>query len=139
MVGPGTGVAPFRGFLAERNSRLASGKNWLFFGERNFQTDFLYQTEFQDHLESGLLSRLDVAFSRDQKEKIYVQNRLEEKAKDLFNWLENGAYFYVCGDKENMAQDVENALLAVIEGQGKPAKEYLENLTKEGRYLRDVY
>jgi sulfite reductase (NADPH) flavoprotein alpha-component len=143
MVGPGTGIAPFRSFLFERNSRLAAGQNWLFFGERNFQTDFLYQSELQDFLASGLLTKLDVAFSRDQKEKIYVQNRMKEKAKELFAWLENGAYFYVCGDKENMAKDVENALLEIIANEGgkslEEAKEYLSNLSADGRYLKDVY
>lgn len=143
MIGPGTGIAPFRSFLYERNSRGASGKNWLFFGERNFQSDFLYQSELQDHLSSGLLTRLDVAFSRDQKEKIYVQNRLKEQAAEVFSWLENGAYFYVCGDKENMARDVENTLLAIIQNQGEKtfeqAKNYLENLSDEGRYLKDIY
>lgn len=143
MVGPGTGIAPFRSFLFERNSRLATGKNWLFFGERNFQTDFLYQSELQDFLTSGLLTKLDVAFSRDQKEKIYVQEKMTEKAKELFAWLENGAYFYVCGNKDNMANDVENTLLEIIANQGnkspKNAKEYLENLISNGRYLKDVY
>ncbi len=143
MVGPGTGVAPFRAFLAERNYRNASGKNWLFFGERNFQSDFLYQIEWQAHLESGLLSKMSVAFSRDQKEKIYVQDRIKENAKELYQWLENGAYFYVCGDKENMARDVENSLLEVIENEGnknrEQAQEYLSNLIEQDRYLRDVY
>jgi sulfite reductase alpha subunit-like flavoprotein len=143
MVGPGTGIAPFRSFLAERNARNSTGKNWLFFGERNFQSDFLYQVELQDHLASGLLSRLDVAFSRDQEKKIYVQNRIREKAADLYQWLEGGAYFYVCGDKENMARDVENALLELIQDQGEKsaeqAQEFLANLIEEGRYLRDVY
>lgn len=153
MVGPGTGVAPFRSFLAERNYRNASGKNWLFFGERNFRSDFLYQTEWQTYLESGLLSRMDVAFSRDQEvkfgtlraagNKIYVQNRMLEKSTELFKWLERGAFFYVCGDKENMARDVENALLAIIAKEGSKsenqAQEYLSSLNEQGRYLRDVY
>ncbi len=143
MVGPGTGVAPFRAFIAERNYRTASGKNWLFFGERNFQSDFLYQTEWQAHLESGLLSRMDVAFSRDQQEKIYVQNRMIEKSAELFKWLESGAFFYVCGDKQNMARDVENALLEIITKEGKKSKEqaeeYLASLSEQGRYLKDVY
>ncbi len=143
MVGPGTGIAPFRSFLAERNYRGSSGKNWLFFGERNFQTDFLYQVEWQAHLESGLLSKLDVAFSRDQNHKIYVQDRIKENAKEVYHWLENGAYFYVCGDKENMARDVEATLLDVIQSEGKisadEARNYLDQLVKEDRYLRDVY
>jgi sulfite reductase (NADPH) flavoprotein alpha-component len=143
MVGPGTGIAPFRGFLAERNFRDASGKNWLFFGDCTFQNDFLYQTEWQDYLESGLLTRMDVAFSRDQKEKIYVQHRIKEKAQDLYQWIENGAYFYICGDKEKMAKDVENALILAIGEQGNKteaeAKEFLEKMKEEGRYLTDVY
>ena len=143
MTGPGTGIAPFRSFLAERNYRNASGKNWLFFGERNFQTDFLYQSEWQAHLESGLLSKIDVAFSRDQNHKIYVQDRIKENAQEIYHWLENGAYFYVCGDKENMARDVENTLLDVIQSQGKisadEARNYLDHLVREDRYLRDVY
>ena len=143
MVGPGTGVAPFRAFLEERNYRGASGKNWLFFGERNFQSDFLYQIEWQAHLESGLLSNLDVAFSRDQKEKIYVQDRIKQNAKEVYQWLENGAYFYICGDKNNMARDVENSLLEVIISESarnkEQAQEYLSALTEQGRYLKDVY
>ena len=143
MIGPGTGIAPFRSFLAERNYRNASGKNWLFFGERNFQTDFLYQSEWQAHLESGLLSKIDVAFSRDQNHKIYVQDRIKENAQEIYHWLENGAYFYVCGDKENMARDVENTLLDVIQTIGKKsadeAKDYLDHLVQHDRYLRDVY
>ena len=107
MVGPGTGIAPFRSFIAERNYNGAEGKNWLFFGERTFQNDFLYQSEWQDHLDSGVLTKLDVAFSRDQEEKIYVQDRIRQNSEELYKWLENGAYFYVCGDKENMAKDVE--------------------------------
>ncbi len=143
MVGPGTGIAPFRAFVAERNFRSASGKNWLFFGECNFQTDFLYQTEWQSHLDSGTLSKLDVAFSRDQEKKIYVQNRILESSSELFKWLDSGAYFYVCGDKLKMAADVENALLTLIAKEGKKteeqAQEYLNSLAEEGRYLKDVY
>lgn len=143
MVGPGTGVAPFRSFVAERNSRGASGKNWLFFGDRNFKNDFLYQAEWLDYLNSGILTRLDVAFSRDQEEKIYVQHRLIEKGQEIFKWLEDGAYFYVCGDKKHMATDVENALLNLIAKEGglnqQKATEYLSNLSAEGRYLKDVY
>jgi len=143
MVGPGTGIAPFRAFMAQRNFDNATGKNWLFFGECNFLKDFFYQTEWQDHLTSGLLTKLSVAFSRDQQDKIYVQHRIKEQGKELFEWLENGAYFYVCGDKAKMAKDVENALLELIAQQGNKnatqAKEYLENLTEQGRYLLDVY
>ena len=143
MVGPGTGIAPFRAFLAERNYNGAKGKNWLFFGERNFQTDFLYQTEWLDYLDSGLLTKFDVAFSRDQKQKIYIQNRMAENAEQLYSWLENGAYFYICGDKEKMAKDVENCLLNIIEKQGNKtaerAREYLADLEEQGKYLKDVY
>ena len=143
MVGPGTGIAPFRAFMAERNFQNSSGKSWLFFGECNFLKDFLYQTEWQDHLESGLLSKIDVAFSRDQEEKIYVQHKITEQGEEIFNWLENGAYFYVCGDKEKMSKDVETSLLKVIEIKGnKTADEavnYLEELKNQDRYLLDVY
>lgn len=143
MVGPGTGVATFRSFIAERNYRLATGKNWLFFGERNFSSDFLYQTEWQDYLESGLLSKLDVAFSRDSDKKIYVQDRIKENSKEIYHWLENGAYFYICGDKDNMAKDVENCLLEIIAEQScktaDQAQNYLDNLKEQGRYLKDVY
>ncbi len=143
MVGPGTGIAPFRSFMAQRNFSAASGKNWLFFGECNFLKDFLYQTEWQDYLDSELLTNIDVAFSRDQKEKIYVQHKIKERGKELFNWLEKGAYFYVCGDKEKMSKDVEDSLLKVIEEFGKKSKkqagEYLDKLKEEERYLLDVY
>ena len=143
MVGPGTGVAPFRAFLQERNYRGSSAKNWLFFGEQTFQNDFLYQIEWQAYLESGLLSKMSVAFSRDQKEKIYVQNRIKENAKELYQWLINGAYFYICGDKDNMALDVEKCLLEVISSEGGKSKdqaqEYLSALVESGRYLKDVY
>lgn len=143
LIGPGTGVAPFRSFIAERNYRLASGKNWLFFGDRNAQSDFLYQSEWQDHLASGVLTQMDVAFSRDQDAKIYVQDRLREKAVEVFDWLEKGAYLFVCGDKDKMAKDVEKQLLEIIKIQGNKndaeAQDYLDNLTQTERYLKDVY
>ena len=143
MVGPGTGIAPFRSFIAERNYRLASGKSWLFFGERNAQSDFLYQSEWQDHLSSGILTKMDVAFSRDQDAKMYVQDRIKENGAEIFKWLENGAYFYICGDKEKMAKDVEKQLLETIKIQGnktiEEAKSYLEKLIKTERFLKDVY
>lgn len=143
MVGPGTGIAPFRSFVAERNYRDAAGKNWLFFGEQHFVSDFLYQSEWQDHLSSGILTKMDVAFSRDQDQKIYVQDRIKENGQELYNWLEEGAYFYICGDKENMAKDVENALLEVIAKYGnkdnEQAQEYLNNMIENDRYLKDVY
>jgi sulfite reductase (NADPH) flavoprotein alpha-component len=143
MVGPGTGIAPFRAFVEERTERGATGRNWLFFGNPHFETDFLYQTEWLNHLKRGTLDRLDVAFSRDQADKIYVQHRLLERAKLIYERLENGAYFYVCGDKERMASDVQNAVRQVIaqeSGQGAEyADEYLRNLKKQRRYLEDVY
>jgi sulfite reductase (NADPH) flavoprotein alpha-component len=143
MVGPGTGVAPFRAFVEQRSERGASGKNWLFFGNPHFETDFLYQTEWLNHLKRGTLDRLDVAFSRDQTDKIYVQHRLAERSKLIYERLENGAHFYVCGDKERMAGDVQRAVLGILEresGQGAEyAEEYLKRLKKQRRYLEDVY
>ncbi len=133
MVGPGTGVAPFRGFLQQRDFDQASGKNWLFFGAQNSHTDFLYQTEWLEYKALGVLTKIDVAFSRNQKEKIYVQHRIRENSVELEKWLRNGAYFYVCGDKENMAKDVEDVLVEIV------GEEYMEVLKEEGRYLRDVY
>lgn len=143
MVGPGTGVAPFRSFVETRSERGASGKNWLFFGNPHFETDFLYQTEWLNHLKRGTLDRLDVAFSRDQADKIYVQHRLTERSRLIFERLENGAYFYVCGDKERMAADVQNAVIQLISSEsgkgGEFAAEYLKGLKKQRRYLEDVY
>jgi len=143
MVGPGTGVAPFRAFVEERSERGSSGKNWLFFGNPHFETDFLYQTEWLNHLKRGTLDRLDVAFSRDQEQKIYAQHRLLERSRLIFERLENGAYFYVCGDKERMASDVQNAVVQIIEKESgcdeEYAAEYLKGLKKQRRYLEDVY
>lgn len=143
MVGPGTGVAPFRSFMQEREERSAQGRNWLFFGDQHFLTDFLYQAEWLDWRQSGLLTRLDVAFSRDQQDKIYVQHRLREQAADLWQWLQDGAYIYVCGDAVNMAPDVNEALLDIISEQGEmnrdEANEYLRQLARDKRYQRDVY
>jgi len=143
MVGPGTGVAPFRAFLQEREARAAASRSWLFFGERNFRSDFLYQTEWQQWLEDGVLSQLDVAFSRDAGRKTYVQHRMHERSRDLFAWLEEGAHFYVCGDEKAMAKDVHEALLQIIEREGDltrdGAEEYLRVLSSEHRYQRDVY
>jgi sulfite reductase (NADPH) flavoprotein alpha-component len=143
MVGPGTGVAPFRAFLQERESRAARGRSWLFFGERNLRSDFLYQTEWQAWRDAGHLSRLDVAFSRDGSEKVYVQHRMREQARDLYAWLEDGAHLYVCGDAKAMASDVHEALVAVIECEGAlsrdAAEDYLDRLVAEHRYQRDVY
>jgi sulfite reductase (NADPH) flavoprotein alpha-component len=143
MIGAGTGIAPYRAFLQEREARGSKGRSWLFFGERNFRTDFLYQTEWQAHLQSGVLGRCDVAFSRDRAEKVYVQHRLREKARDLYAWLEEGAHLYVCGDATNLAPDVHAALLAVLREQGHltpdAAEDYLRGLQRDQRYQRDVY
>jgi len=143
MVGPGTGIAPFRAFLQERETRKASGKNWLFFGDRNAETDFIYRDEIEAMQASGLLSRLDLAFSRDQEEKIYVQDRMIENGAELFAWLEQGGYFFVCGDAYRMAKDVDKALHEVIATHGKlseqQAIDYVNQLKKDKRYVRDVY
>lgn len=143
MVGPGTGIAPFRAFIEERKATSATGKNWLFFGDQHYSTDFLYQSEWQNYLNEGILTKLDVAFSRDQKEKIYVQNRMLDNSRELFAWLEQGAYFYVCGDATRMANDVDDALHNIIEKEGgleqEDAKAYVKMLKDEKRYLRDVY
>jgi sulfite reductase (NADPH) flavoprotein alpha-component len=143
MIGPGTGVAPFRGFVQEREATSASGRNWLFFGGRSLYHDFLYQLEWQQALKRKALHRLDVAFSRDQAEKIYVQHRVRQAGKDLFAWLSNGAYLYVCGDASAMAPDVHAALLDVVREHGNmdadDAQAWMADLTADGRYLRDVY
>jgi sulfite reductase (NADPH) flavoprotein alpha-component len=143
MVGPGTGIAPFRSFLAERDATAASGRNWLFFGEQHFTTDFLYQTEIQNWYSTGVLTKISLAFSRDQQEKIYVQHRMKEHAAELYEWLEGGASFFVCGKKDPMSHDVEKTLLQIIQEQGKKneaeAKHYLEQMEEQGRYEKDVY
>ena len=143
MVGPGTGIAPFRAFLQERQMRAAIGKNWLFFGDRNAATDFIYQDELESMLNDGLLTRLDVAFSRDQQEKVYVQDKMREHGAELFAWLQQGGYFFVCGDAYHMAKDVDKALLQVIAEQGglseQQAVDYVNQLKKDKRYVRDVY
>jgi len=143
MVGPGTGIAPFRAFVEERQALGATGKNWLFFGDQHYTNDFLYQLEWQDYLKDGLLTKLDVAFSRDQKKKVYVQHRMAENAKELWSWLDSGAYFYVCGDATRMAHDVHEALIDIVEKQGglaRPkAEAYVQQMQKDKRYLRDVY
>jgi sulfite reductase (NADPH) flavoprotein alpha-component len=143
MIGPGTGIAPFRAFMQERDSTEAEGKNWLFFGNPNFTQDFLYQTEWQGYLKSGLLSKISLAFSRDQANKVYVQDRLKENGKEVFEWLEQGAHFYICGDALRMAKDVETTLLALVAEHGNKteaqAKEYVTNLRKSKRYQKDVY
>ncbi|MEJ7587690.1 MAG: flavodoxin domain-containing protein [Ferruginibacter sp.] len=143
MVGPGTGIAAFRSFLAERDATGATGRNWLFFGEQHFATDFLYQTEIQNWYETGVLTKVNLAFSRDEKEKLYVQHKMLKHAPELYEWLNGGGYFFVCGKKDPMSTDVENTLLRIIEQQGnktsEEAKKYLEHLEEEGRYELDVY
>lgn len=139
MIGPGTGIAPFRAFLAERDSTGATGRNWLFFGDQHFDTDFLYQAEIQNWKETDVLTRVNVAFSRDQEEKVYVQHKMLRHAGALFEWLQRGAYIYVCGTKDPMSIDVENALHSIIESNGEDATAYLNHLKEEGRYLKDVY
>jgi sulfite reductase (NADPH) flavoprotein alpha-component len=143
MVGPGTGIAAFRSFLAERDATGATGRNWLFYGDQHFTTDFLYQTEIQNWHETGVLNKICLAFSRDQKEKIYVQHKMQQQAKELFNWIEGGASFFICGKKYPMSIDVENMLLQIIKEQGnktdEEAKKYLHQLEQEGRYEKDVY
>lgn len=143
MVGPGTGIAPFRSFMQEREEVGADGKSWLFFGDQHFVTDFLYQTEWQKWLKDGVLTKMDVAFSRDSEEKVYVQHQMKKQSKELFEWLEQGAYVYVCGDEKHMAHDVHNTLLSIIQEEGAMSKEkaesYLANLQQQKRYQRDVY
>lgn len=143
MVGPGTGVAPFRSFIQEREETGAEGKSWLFFGDQHFVTDFLYQTEWQKWLKEGILTKLDVAFSRDTDEKVYVQHRMLEQSKELFEWLQEGAHLYICGDEKHMAHDVHHTILAIIEKEGnmsrEQAEDYLAEMQQQKRYQRDVY
>ena len=143
MVGPGTGIAPFRSFIEERAATGAKGPSWLFFGDQHYIHDFLYQTEWQEYLSTGVLSRLDVAFSRDQPEKIYVQDRMREKGAEIWQWLDQGAHFYVCGDASRMAKDVHQALIDIVAGHGgktsDEAEAYVKQMTKDRRYGRDVY
>jgi sulfite reductase (NADPH) flavoprotein alpha-component len=143
MVGPGTGIAPFRAFLEERRATGARGRNWLFFGDQRASSDFLYRDELTALQTSGVLTRLDLAFSRDQAEKIYVQHRMLENAAELYAWLESGAHFYVCGDASRMAKDVDAALHQVIEKAGgktpEQAAAYVNTLKAAKRYARDVY
>ncbi|WP_438491576.1 assimilatory sulfite reductase (NADPH) flavoprotein subunit [Paenibacillus sp. IHBB 3054] len=143
MIGPGTGVAPFRSFLEEREEQGASGRTWLFYGDRHFVTDFLYQTDWQRMLKDGVLNKLDVAFSRDTEEKVYVQHRILEQSRELYAWLQEGAHVYVCGDEKHMAHDVHSALVTVIQRESglspEEAAAYLERMQQEQRYQRDVY
>ncbi|MDQ2751767.1 MAG: sulfite reductase, partial [Bacteroidota bacterium] len=143
MIGPGTGIAPFRSFLFERDAQGAEGRNWLFFGDQHFVSDFLYQTELLSFFETGILTRFNTAFSRDQQEKLYVQHRMMQQATELWNWLQNGAVIYVCGAKHPMSTDVENTLLQIIQSKGnwseEAAADYLTALSDSGRYHKDVY
>ncbi|GAA4829430.1 hypothetical protein GCM10023310_02950 [Paenibacillus vulneris] len=143
MVGPGTGIAPFRSFIQERAVSKASGRAWLFFGDQHAATDFLYQSELEGYQKDGVLTRIDAAFSRDSEQKVYVQHKMLENSKELFAWLEGGACFYVCGDKQYMAKDVHNALIDIIEKEGSMTREaaeaYLNTMQEQGRYQRDVY
>lgn len=143
MIGPGTGVAPFRAFLGEREETGAEGKNWLFYGDQHFSTDFLYQVEWQRWLKDGVLTRMDVAFSRDTDKKVYVQHRMLEKSREVYEWLQEGAAVYVCGDEKKMAHDVHAALATILEQEGglspEQAAEYLTRMQQEKRYQRDVY
>ena len=142
MVGPGTGLAPFRAFIEERRVTGARGNNWLFFGEQRRASDFFYEAEWNRDVANQFL-RLDVAFSRDQAQKVYVQHRMQEAGRDIWAWLQDGAEFFVCGDKERMAADVDKALHTIAETHGglspDAAKEYVEGLKKSKRYKRDVY
>ena len=143
MVGPGTGIAPFRAFLEERKATGAPGKNWLLFGDQRRATDFLYEDELGQMQSDGVLHRLDLAFSRDQESKVYVQDRMREAGPDLWQWLNEGAHFYVCGDASRMAKDVDGALheiCATVGGLGPDgATNYIKTLKAEKRYQRDVY
>jgi sulfite reductase (NADPH) flavoprotein alpha-component len=143
MVGPGTGIAPFRSFIQERAVTEATGRSWLFFGDQYSALDFLYQDELEQYQKDGVLTRLETAFSRDTGQKVYVQHRMLENSKELFEWIESGAYFYICGDKEYMAKDVHNTLISIIEKEGTMTSEeavaYLNDMREQGRYQRDVY
>lgn len=143
MVGPGTGIAPFRAFVQERRATGASGRSWLFFGDRHFTHDFLYQIEWQDALQDGSLTRMDVAFSRDTPEKLYVQHRIWDQRRDLVDWLDNGAYFYVCGDAKAMAKDVRTALVRAYADvkalSVEAAEQAVNDLDREHHYLQDTY
>ena len=143
MIGPGTGIAPFRAFLQEREVTNSSGKNWLFFGDQTRENDFIYENELKDMLNKNILTKLDLAFSRDQKEKLYVQHKIYENKKEFFSWIENGSLIYICGDATKMAKDVEDIILKIITEEKNcsinDSIEYLNKLKKEKRYLRDVY
>jgi sulfite reductase (NADPH) flavoprotein alpha-component len=143
MIGPGTGVAPFRGYIEEREELDLKGDTWLFFGDQHFRSDFLYQVDWQNWLKKGYLSKLDVAFSRDTEEKVYVQHRMEERGKELFEWIERGAHIYVCGDEKRMAKDVHQTLIQIVQDHANVSREdaeaYVNQLKQQKRYQRDVY
>ncbi|PIC94589.1 sulfite reductase [NADPH] flavoprotein alpha-component [Sporosarcina sp. P26b] len=143
MIGPGTGIAPFRSFIEERSETGAEGKSWLFFGDQHYVTDFYYQTEWQNYVKDGALTRLDVAFSRDTDEKVYVQHRMKQASQELYQWIEEGAVIYVCGDEQNMAKDVHATLLEILQQEGgkslEEAEAFVTQLVQEKRYQRDVY
>ncbi|OUU39726.1 MAG: protein CysJ [Verrucomicrobia bacterium TMED56] len=143
MVGPGTGIAPFRAFLEERMATGASGKNWLFFGDRSQKTDYLYGNEWSDYQKAGVLSNLDLAWSRDQEDKVYVQHKMLEKKSELWRWIQEGAFFYVCGDASRMAKDVDHAIRRIASEEGSmtddEASKWVKGLQKDRRYLKDVY
>ena len=143
MVGPGTGIAPFRAFIEERQATGATGRNWLFFGDRSQNTDYLYGNEWESYQKDGILNELDLAWSRDQQEKVYVQHKMLEKKAELWSWLQNGAVFYVCGDASRMAKDVDQALRTIVQDEGSMNEEdaaaWVKGLQREKRYLKDVY
>jgi sulfite reductase (NADPH) flavoprotein alpha-component len=143
MVGPGTGIAPFRAFVEERRVTGATGKNWLFFGDRSQKTDYLYENEWESYQNDGILNDLDLAWSRDQEKKVYVQHKMLEKKAQLWSWLQDGAIFYVCGDASRMAKDVDQALRTIAHEEGAMSEEdavaWVKSLLKERRYLKDVY
>lgn len=143
MVGPGTGIAPFRSFIQERAVNKVSGRSWLFFGDQHEASDYLYKGELEKYQQDGVLTKIDTAFSRDTDQKVYVQHKMLENSKELYEWIEKGAYFYVCGDKEYMAKDVNEALITILEKEGamerEAAEAHLKDMQKQGRYQRDVY
>ncbi len=143
MVGAGTGIAPYRAFMQQRKSKDIIGNTWLFYGDRKSKTDFLYQNEWQELQENNILEKIDVAFSRDQEDKVYVQHKLTENKKEIFDWFENGAYFYLCGDRRKLSKNINNTLLEIIKSEGgmsqEQAEKYLKNLKREKRYQTDVY
>ena len=143
MIGPGTGIAAFRSFLSERDATGSTGKNWLFFGEEHFVSDFLYQTEIQDWFQTGVLNKVTLAFSKDQPAQIYVQDKMRIHGEEIYAWVKSGAYLYICGEKEPMSVAVENEFLSIFQQYGQlsfdDAKNYFNQLKVEGRYSKEVY